>query len=154
MEKLQITLVKTDEINKNSNAVIDKGCQELEEAIKKLEPEGKQITNSTLKLAILNLKNSKLRRRGKLSAYEIHSSRDQVTGDNMKLDDTQLRENQLKTRETKQASSLTPEVHVGDTVVTRSRDDKHSAKDMYIVTNKSKENVEIQKILHPLYGWL
>ena len=30
LQNLMITLVKTDEINKNSNAVIDKGCLELE----------------------------------------------------------------------------------------------------------------------------
>ena len=38
--KLKITFVKTDELNKNANAVIDRGCQELEDEIKKISPEG------------------------------------------------------------------------------------------------------------------
>ena len=36
LQKLNITMIKTDEINKNANAVVDKGCQELEEEIKQL----------------------------------------------------------------------------------------------------------------------
>ena len=52
LAKLQIEIVKTDEINKNSNVVIDKGCQELEEELKRLEPEGKELSLATLKLAI------------------------------------------------------------------------------------------------------
>ena len=85
LRKLEIRMIKTDEINKNSNAVIDRGCQELEDELKRLEPEGGKIDIPTLKLAILNL-NAKLRRRGNISAYEINTSRDQITGDNLKLD--------------------------------------------------------------------
>ena len=91
---LKIQFVKTDELNKNANAVIDRGCQELEEEIKRLSPEGQKISQPTLKLAILNL-NSKLRRRGNKSAYEINSSRDQDTGENLNLDDQKLRKNQI-----------------------------------------------------------
>ena len=40
LNKLQIQIIKTDELNKNSNAVIDRGCQELEEELKRLAPEG------------------------------------------------------------------------------------------------------------------
>ena len=39
-EKHMITLVKTDNVNMNTNAIIDKGCQESEEEIKYLEPDG------------------------------------------------------------------------------------------------------------------
>ena len=82
---------------KTLNAVIDKGCQELENEIKQLEPEGNKLTNSTLKQATLNL-NSKLRRRGNISAFEINSSRDQNTGHNLSLDDQKLRINQINKR--------------------------------------------------------
>ena len=73
LEKLKIKLIKTDELNKNANAVIDKGCQELEEELKRLDPEGGKISQATLTLAVLHL-NRKLRRRGNISAFEIHTA--------------------------------------------------------------------------------
>ena len=147
---LKIQFVKTDELNKNANAVIDRGCQEIEEEIKRLSPEGQKITQATLKLAVLNL-NSKLRRKGNISAYEISSSRDQNTGEKLNLEDQKLRDNQIKTRSTKQnlAGKVEP-VHVGDTVVLKNRTDKHKAMEMYLAVAKDGEKVKVQKILHPL----
>ena len=150
LQKLNITMVKTDEINKNANAVVDKGCQELENEIKQLEPEGRKITSSTLKLAVLNL-NSKLRRRGNISSFEINVARDQNTGENLTLNDQDLRSDQLKTRKSGSPSKDFESVLVGDTVVVKNENNKHKARDMFIVTNKDGENkVGIQKILHPL----
>ena len=148
LKKLKITLVKTDEINKNSNAVIDKGCQELEEEIKRLEPEGRKIDCSTLKLAVMNL-NSRMRRKGTISAFEINSARDQNTGDNLKLDDHHLRQEQLKTRRDK-IEIPAAEVEVGDTVRIKNKVDKHKANETFIVTSKDQNKVQIQKLLHPL----
>ena len=48
LEKLKIDLIDTDEFNKNANAVIDKGCRELEEEILKLAPEGQSISQAVL----------------------------------------------------------------------------------------------------------
>ena len=149
LKKLHIVFVKTDEVNKNSNAVVDKGCQELEDELKRLQPEGNKINLSTLKLALLNL-NSKLRRRGNISAYEINSSRDQNTGDNMNLDDEALRKDQLDKRTEKREVKPVKEVKVGDTVRIRNKSDKHKANDMFLVTSKEDENIEVQKLLHPL----
>ena len=151
LQKLKITMVKTDEINKNSNAVVDKGCQELEEEIKQLEPEGRKITNSTLKLAVLNL-NSKLRRRGNISSFEINTARDQNTGENLKLDDHSLRSDQLQTRKSASPPTKFDPVLVGDTVVVKNDYNKHKARDMFIVTDKieKEDKVNIQKLLHPL----
>ena len=147
---LKIQFVKTDELNKNANAVIDRGCQELEEEIKRLSPEGQKISQPTLKLAILNL-NSKLRRRGNISAYEINSSRDQDTGENLNLDDLKLRKNQIITRGVQQKGLIKVDpVLVGDTVVLKNRTDKHKAQDMYLAVAKEGEKVKVQKILHPL----
>ena len=149
--KLNITLVKTDEINKNANAVVDKGCQELEEEIKQLEPEGRKITNSILKLAIRNL-NSKLRRRGNISAYEINTARDQNTGENLQLEDKSLRSDQLETRKSANPTENIEPVEVGDTVMIKNQNNKHQARDMFIVTGKSpkEKKVQVQKLLHPL----
>ena len=38
LQKLHIYMTKTDEINKNANAIIDKGCRELEDETKRVEP--------------------------------------------------------------------------------------------------------------------
>ena len=151
LKKLHIVMVKTDEINKNANAVIDKGCRELEEEIKQLEPEGRKITSSTLKLAILNL-NSKLRRRGNISSFEINVARDQNTGENLKLDDQTLRSDQLQTRKTSSLPNNYEPVEIGDTVVIKNENNKHKAREMFIVTDKTEETnkVNIQKLLHPL----
>ena len=55
LQMLKITLSLTDEFNKNANAVIDKGCQELEEELRRLEPEGAKITQATLAHAVSRL---------------------------------------------------------------------------------------------------
>ena len=151
LARLKIQLVKTEEINKNANAVVDKGCQELEEEMKRLEPEGNKISLATLKLAVMNL-NSKLRRRGNISAWEINTARDQNTGDNLNLDDKAIRENQLKKRIDERKTTDVEDVEIGDTVRIRNKNDKHKANDIYLVTSKDEveDKVGVQKILHPL----
>ena len=149
LKKLNIIIVKTDELNKNSNAVVDKQCQELETEIKKLEPEGGKIGLSTLKLAVMNL-NSKLRRRGTISSFEINFARDQNTGENMKIDDKALRGDQLEKRKETREIEPTKSIDIGDTVKLRNKNDKHKASEIFIVTSKHEENVELQKLLHPL----
>ena len=148
LEKLMIQLIGTDCINKNANAMADKGCKELEEELKRLDPEGKQISISTLKLAIVNL-NSRLRRKGHISAYEIHTARDQETNENLQLNDGALRNNQLQSR----LQLVTPgdhQVEEGDTVKIKNKSDKHKANDMFIITKKSGDTVNMQKLIHPL----
>ena len=75
LTKLQISVKMTDPFNKNENSVVDKGIHELEQEIKKLDPDCKPITNTTLQLAVSQL-NTKLRRCGQISSYEIHFNRD------------------------------------------------------------------------------
>ena len=149
LKKLMITIVRTDEINKNSNAVIDKGCQELENEIKQLEPEGGKVSISTLKKAVLNL-NSKLRRRGNISAFEINTARDQNTGDNLKLNDKALRQDQIDKRKESREIEKKEDINVGDTVRVKNKSDKHKANEIFVVTSKKDDNVGVQKILHPL----
>ena len=153
LQLLKINLILTDEFNKNANAVIDKGCQELEEELLKLEPEGVKISQVILAKAILGL-NQKMRRRGNISAYELHTARDITTGENLNLDDQKLRQNQLQAREDKNAKTRTSvkDVQVGDTVIALNKQDKHKAKDMFIVMAKEGNKVEVQKVLHPLVG--
>ena len=43
-------------------------------------------------------------------------------------------------------------VKVGDTVVVRGAQEKHTARDMFIVTEEKEDKVLAQKLLHPLTG--
>ena len=149
LKKLDIVIVRTDELNKNSNAVVDKQCQEFENEIKKLEPGGAKLSLSTLKLAIMNL-NSKLRRKGNICSFEINFARDKNTGENLHIDDKLLWGNQLEKR--KETREIKP-IHskdIGGTVRVKNKSDKHKANDIFIVTSKQEEDIEVQKLLHPL----
>ena len=96
--------------------------------------------------------NSKLRRRGNISAYEINTARDQNTGENLELEDKNLRSDQLETRKSSKPTENLEPIEVGDTVMIKNQNNKHKARDMFIVTGKSQEEkkIKIQKMLHPL----
>ena len=151
LQRLNIELVLADVFNKNSNAVVDRACQEIEEELRKLSPEGKPISQATLAQALLQV-NKKIRRQGKLSAYEIHAARDGNTGENLTLCDQDIRADHLKGRESarKPATSPPPKVQVGDTVVMQAKQLKHKAREAFVVTGLEDEKVQAQKILHPL----
>ena len=154
LTELQIRLVLTDKFNKNANAVIDRGCQELEEELRKLSPEGCTISQVTVSRAISAI-NRKLRQGGNISAYEIHTARDLNSGSNLTLNDDSLRKNQLTKRETQNKLTApkahkTEEIKIGDVVSPISKQDKHRARDIFLVTGTDHEKVQAQKILHPL----
>ena len=151
LQDLKIKLTLTEEMNKNSNAVVDKRCQELEEELKKLSPEGSRLSQAQLTKSVMNL-NRRLRRKGSISAFEIHTSRDINTGLNLDLDDTVLRGNQVGRRNKDNQKTVTSheEILIGDTVTLRNNSDKHTVRDMFIVTGKEGEDVKVQKVLHPL----
>ena len=99
--------------------------------------------------------NQKLRRGGKLSAYEISSARDCNTGENLEIKDEEFRNKQLEKRhkENEIKEKLEPkaeqEVKVGDTVVVLGSQDKHTARETFIVTDDREDKVRAQKLLHP-----
>ena len=69
LKDLEIDIELADTLNKNSNAVVDKSCQELEEELRKLSPEGNKISQATLARAVM-LVNKKMRREGTLTDYQ------------------------------------------------------------------------------------
>ena len=97
LAKLGIKLIATDVFNKNENSVVDKGCLELEQELVRLEPEGRQINNITLQTAVQVL-NSKLRRNGQISAYEIYFNRNMHTGNSLNLDFDVIKQKQTENR--------------------------------------------------------
>ena len=152
LERLGINLILCDVLNKNSNAVVDKGCQELEQELRKLSPEGAPISQVSLAQAVLQV-NQKFRRDGTLTAYEIHTARDSATGQNLSLDDEKLRTAQLGKRLGRGQPPGKPNqqvIEIGDTVAVVGKQDKHKARDVFIVTGKDQDIVHSQKLLHPL----
>ena len=150
LKDLDIELVLADVFNKNSNAVVDKGCQELEEELRKLSPEGLPISQATLSKAVLQV-NQKLRRGGTLTSYEIHTARDAQSGANLRLDDEVLRDHQLDRRQSGRTTvQPAQEVKVGDLVAVKAPQDKHKARSTFVVTGKVGERVQAQRLLHTL----
>ena len=154
LAKLDIQIEATDIFNKNANAVIDKACYELEQELKRIEPDGRPISNTTLIQAVYTL-NQRLRRQGTISAFEMHFNRDMFTGSNLNIDYSKLRNDQLKTRakfNDRANATIKQEenkVQTGDTVILREGTKKHAAKDVFIVTKSDNEKVAMQKIIHP-----
>lgn len=153
LAKLNIKLEATDVHNKNSNAVIDRACQEVEDELKRIEPDGRPVSNTTLQQAVANL-NLKLRRNGQISSYELQFNRDMHTGQNMNIDYEKVSKDQKQSREIvndKHNKNVTPTAnpHPGDTVIVKSKNDKHKAKDVFLVTDVKEEKVLMHKILHP-----
>ncbi len=148
LAQLGITVVLADSHNKNANAVVDRACHELETEITKLQPQGGEISDTILARSILLL-NTKIRRHSKLSAMEIHFSRDQATSSNLHLDDKQLREEQLTNRQAIQSPCTAPVVQQGDTVVLAEKPAKHTVRDVFIVTEANDTKVQMQKLAHP-----
>ena len=145
LSELEIKLELGNSLNKNSNAVIDKGIQELEREITALSPGEKQIDQATLSQALMNL-NNRLRRNGTLSARNILFSRDDKRQINITLDDLKLAEDQLKTRESnnethnKKIKGNNDNLNVGDHVMMNANPKKHNIRDMFEVVAKSTEN--------------
>ena len=96
--------------------------------------------------------NKKIRRQGKLSAYEIHAARDGNTGENLHLNDQDIRTDHLQGRKAarKPVNSTPPVIQVGDTVVMKEKQNKHKAREAFVVTGLEKDQVQAQKLLHPL----
>jgi hypothetical protein len=147
LRKLGITICIADPLNKNSNAVADKACLELGQELTKLQPQGGPISDSTLATAVFYL-NTKVRRKDKLTAIEIHHARNQETYENLQLDDSKLRENQLQGRQLQPAKiDKQAKVQAGDTVVLTHTPAKHTVRDTYLVTAAQPTAVTMQKLI-------
>jgi len=90
--------------NVNKNPIAERGVQELEEDIRKMEPSGGPINNTTLVISIANL-NAKLRTRG-LSSREMLYQRDQFTHQQIPVNDLELIVEQQTMKEKNHQSSM------------------------------------------------
>ena len=124
LRDLHITIVIKDHLNKNYNAVVDRACQDMEQEIRKLAPEGKKINPSLLAKATISV-NTILRRKQGISAFELHTSRSQDTGSNLILKDEEMYKEQIGVRNRHPPSSPANDIRIGDTVTSISPQEKH-----------------------------
>ena len=143
--------------NKNANAVIDKGIQELEREMLQVDPNGGPLTAVQLQLVVETL-NTRIRNRG-LSAKEILYQRNQYTNDQITLNDTELAAQQRHICEHNHDASAVSKsrgkppstqsnFHVGDLVFIKDEGHKNKARERYIITKIDDKYVFLQKLTH------
>ena len=155
LKKMGILITNTDVFNINENAVVDKACQEIEHELIRIEPDGRQVNNTTIQF-VVQLINKKLRRNGTLSAFEMFFNRDLNNGSSLNIDYDKLKFQQKSIRNyhnDKHNQSIKPSTNVkpqpGDFVLPKTlKNDKHKAKDIYVVTASQGDKLKIQKLLH------
>lgn len=141
--------------NKDKNPVIDKGISELISEILRLKPEGGQVDEIDLSLAVSQL-NSRIRGRG-LTAWEILVQRDSVTGQRLDIDDEVLLQGQIDTRNCNQVSSarfkarggdlaMPAKVSVGSLVYVKNDGGKTRARDRYLVVRICGNDCILKKL--------
>ena len=145
-----IILVFGETKNVNKNPVAEYAVKELGLECLHICPEGGPVTTVTLALATANM-NSHIRHHG-LSAKEVWTQRDQVTGDQLALDDHQIILKQHCERSLNHgASALSkskgkgsytlPHIQVGDLVYIVSDGDKTKDREKYLVTDLCSDNM-------------
>ena len=155
LKELGITLDYGRVKNPNKNPVIDNGIQELEKEILIEGLEGQEITNSSLNLCLRQI-NSKIRHCG-LSANEIITRRDQVTGKVLDFADSDLvaAQQKLRTKNHEYSSkskarggkpAVDDGIIIGDLVYIKSEGDKFHSRPQYIVTHRSGDLCELKKM--------
>ena len=128
--------------NPNKNPVAERAIEELGLELLNLSPEGGPVSDVTLALATANT-NSRIRRDG-LSAQEVWTQRDQLTGEQLPIVDRQLILSQNYSRQQNRAPSAkskargrtnlpTVAVSVDDLVFLKGDRDKLKAREKYLV---------------------
>lgn len=147
--------------NPNKNPIIDKCIKELHREINIIKPEGGPISSSNLSIAIANL-NTRYRRSG-LSAHEIWTQRDQLTGEQLPLSDRDLiieqHEERLKNHPYSEKSKAPGKpyrtslnVPIGTLVYLYVDKDKTKSRPRYIVTHTSPNWYKIRRFTTSLIG--
>lgn len=98
LKDLKIKVELGRDFNKNAVATVDKGIQELQSEIIRIQPEEIPITTAQLSQSLMML-NNRLRRNGQLSAKNIMFSRDENSEKKLNLDDNYLAREHLLTKQ-------------------------------------------------------
>ena len=153
LKKKGVTVIPGDEKNRNKNPVAERAVQEIEAEILRIQPEKGPVSKVTLALATANT-NSRVRRDG-LSARELWTQRDQVTGSQLPFNDTDIKDSQSASRGRNHTASATskargrgpnaPSIAVGDLVYLVSERSKVQGRDKYLVTSICGEFCTVRK---------
>ena len=152
LQKLNITIELSDPNNKNGNACVDRAISEIIDELNTIVRAEIPITQADLSQALMSV-NTKLRRKGKLSASEIIFARDQMSNKNLDIQDKEIQATQLEVRsranERHNSKVNIPQQHIkpGDLVQRKEKSKKHHVKDTYLVTSMDKNTVSAKKIL-------
>ena len=140
--------------NPNKNPVIDKGIQELEKEFLTAGLEGHELTHAAIDTCLRRL-NSRIRHSG-LSAKEIITRRDQITGHQLDFADAELSTLQQDLREknhlyssrskAKGGKPAAKEVDIGDLVFIKNEGDKFNRRSQYLVTSHTEGFCILQKM--------
>lgn len=140
--------------NVNKNPIAENCIKELHGELNRLQPHGGKISNSILAQACSNI-NSKIRR-SKLSAFEMFTTRDMMTGDQLSFQDKQLILSKQTERESHHEASAKfkargknqkplPIIKVGEVVYLFSDRSKLHTRDKYLVTEIDDDYAYVQK---------
>ena len=141
--------------NRNKTAVADKCIQELEDELRKLDPQCSPINSHILQRALTSI-NKHVRNRG-LSSRELIFQRDQYTGDQLDINDHDLSVQQHNLRLSNHPSSAQSKsngaplarnlnVTKGDLVYIKQEGDKFHARELYIIVSLENDMAILQKL--------
>ena len=154
LQRHGIQLIVGNPKNLNKNPVAEKAIRELGLELLNLSPNGGPISGVLLALATANL-NSRIRDCG-LSSREIWTQRDQITGDQLPLSDSQLADLKFFTRLRNHPASATSKAHgkrfscqpllnPGDIVYLYGDSDKTAARPRYMVISVTDQTCQVRK---------
>ena len=151
LKDLHIDIELSNPLNKNGNSCVDKAISELITEITKINPVEVPIDLCILAQAVNNL-NSRIRRRGNLSASEILFCRDQITSDNLHIEDVKIADNQKLERDkanNKHNDQIKPShqlIKKGELVQMHENPKKHTLRETFLVTDVIDNKVKAQKL--------
>ena len=139
--------------NINKNPIAEHAIQELGTECLKISPEGGPLSCVTLALATANL-NCRVRG-NRLSARELWTQRDQVTGEQLPINDWQIIQKQPFSREhnhgfssnvkSKNKTRKPNNINVGDLIYIASDKDKTKSRDKYLVVETNNCTCRVHK---------
>ena len=161
LAKYNVQIELGRELNLNKNPVAEKAVRELIREIQVLSPEGGKISITTLSEAVASL-NARIRAPG-LSAHEIFTRREQVTGRLLEVDDIKLILDQHHRRCTNHRASEknkshskpphpSPVLEVGDIVYLYDDRSKLTARPRYLVVGHEEGFYLVRRLCDKMMG--
>ena len=151
LNDMNIKIELSNSHNKNGNSCVDKAIGELIIEITKIQPNEVPIDIPILVKAVMNL-NSRVRRKGNLSASEMLFCRDQLTKTNLHIQDSIISEDQKQTRDyandkiNAKCKATQNLVQKGDLVQLKVNPKKHTVRETFLVTDTKDNDLKVQKM--------